>query len=112
LKETNKDTVFLFRIGLQGLEVKEKWRQWRYDNNQQVGGYVTTYSPGPFFFATVKGAGHMVPQMMPYPAYGLLFCFLDSEFCFEYLCRVQQDSSFLLFCQNCLNDLFFRNQFE
>jgi serine carboxypeptidase-like clade 1 len=61
---------------LGGVEVKEKWRQWRYDSNQQVGGYVTTYSPGPLFFATVKGAGHMVPQTMPQSAYELFERFI------------------------------------
>jgi len=37
----------------------------------QVGGYIEEY--GNFTFATVHGAGHMVPQFKRGPAYYLIF---------------------------------------
>lgn len=44
------------------LGVVEEWRPWLVD--KQVAGYVTTYKSN-FTFATVKGAGHMVPEFQP-----------------------------------------------
>lgn len=44
-----------------GIPVKEGWRQWTIDG--QVGGYVTEYDSNGFTFITVKGSGHMVPQV-------------------------------------------------
>jgi len=44
------------------LGVKEEWRPWLVD--KQVAGYVTSYNSD-FTFATVKGAGHMVPEFQP-----------------------------------------------
>lgn len=41
--------------------IKEQWTP--YMVNQQVGGYYTVYDA--FTFATVRNAGHMVPQFQP-----------------------------------------------
>ena len=46
------------------------WRPWTYDDSlvgTQLGGAVTEYE-GDVFFATVHGAGHMVPQTRPQQA--------------------------------------------
>lgn len=68
------DTVLSF-VGTQtwimGLErpVKSPWNAWNYNNNQniqQVAGWYVVYDR--MTFATVKGAGHMVPWFQPGPA--------------------------------------------
>jgi carboxypeptidase C (cathepsin A) len=45
------------------LNVSKEWRAWEYDGDQgaTVGGYVISYGKN-FQFATVRGAGHMVPE--------------------------------------------------
>jgi carboxypeptidase C (cathepsin A) len=63
---------------LMGLAEKNTWRQWFYDNNQQVGGMVTEYVHS-FYFLTVKGAGHMVPQFKPAPAFAMFERFLNDQ---------------------------------
>jgi len=52
-----------------GLTPTTDWRQWFFTDIEglQVGGFVTEYGQN-FSFATVKGAGHMVPQYAPLPA--------------------------------------------
>ena len=58
--------------------VKEGWRPWIVD--QQVAGYVTLYdTPTSFQFATVKGAGHMVPQYAPPQALALFQAFISGN---------------------------------
>eukprot|EP01051_Picozoa_sp_SAG22_P019209 SAG22_NODE_3475_length_1689_cov_1.808805_1_plen_326_part_10 len=52
------------------LPTVESWRPWTLDNATQMAGYVTTYNrpagkPGSFLFATIRGAGHMVPRYRP-----------------------------------------------
>lgn len=47
-----------------GFAETESWRAWTLDSCQRVGGYVTEYE-NQFTFLTVRGAGHMVPQMKP-----------------------------------------------
>ena len=42
--------------------VVKPWTAWNTPNNQ-IGGYVTQYAQ--ITFATVRGAGHMVPQTRP-----------------------------------------------
>ena len=42
-----------------------------------MGGYVQTY--GKFSYATVRGAGHMVPQYTPNLAFGMLEAFLNDN---------------------------------
>jgi len=53
-----------------GLTPTREWASWYYTDNegQQVAGFVTDY-PGGFSFATIKGAGHMVPQYAPKRAF-------------------------------------------
>lgn len=57
----NGNAEWTSRVG-ELLGVEEEWRPWLVD--QQVAGYVTSYAHN-FSFATVKGAGHMVPQFQP-----------------------------------------------
>lgn len=45
------------------LEVAEPWRAWT-SASRQVGGWTVRYSHG-LTFATVRGAGHMVPYTQP-----------------------------------------------
>ena len=68
--------VTLHRTSGMGYPVKEGWRPWLVD--QQVAGYVTVYdTPTQFTFATVKGAGHMVPQYAPPQALALFQAFIS-----------------------------------
>jgi len=53
-----------------GIPVKDAWRPWM-SASEQVNGYVQTYDSNDFTFATVKGAGHMVPQYQPSAAYDM-----------------------------------------
>ena len=49
-----------------GLPVRERWRPWTLDGGMRMGGYVTRYAtPRAFDFLSVRGSGHMVPQMHP-----------------------------------------------
>jgi len=52
------------------------WRPWLVE--AQVGGYVVEYGAN-FTFATVKGAGHMVPRTQPERAYAMLSRFLSGQ---------------------------------
>ena len=55
------------------------WEPWLLDD--QVAGYVTKYEgPGAnaFTFATVKGAGHMVPQYKPKQGLALFKAFVHN----------------------------------
>ena len=55
------------------------WQPWMSDpgTGSQIAGYKTVYEHG-FTFATVKGAGHMVPETQPAPALALLHRFLGA----------------------------------
>ncbi|KAL6846446.1 hypothetical protein ACP4OV_023894 [Aristida adscensionis] len=55
------------------LHVTKPWRPWTV--NMEVGGYVQQYKGG-FTFASVRGAGHMVPSFQPERAIVLLDSFL------------------------------------
>ncbi len=67
------DTVINF-VGTQtwilnlGRSVKSPWGAWNYnnENGQQVAGWYVKFDR--MTFATVKGAGHMVPWYQPAPA--------------------------------------------
>jgi len=56
------------------LPVTKPWRPW-YTPDSEVGGYVQQYEGG-FTFASVRGAGHMVPTFQPKRALVLLYSFL------------------------------------
>jgi len=64
------------------LQEKDAWSPWFTSNKRAPAGYVTKYSvPGsnqPFEFATVRLAGHMVPQFFPEAALTLFSNFLDA----------------------------------
>ncbi|KAG2635506.1 hypothetical protein PVAP13_2NG360200 [Panicum virgatum] len=55
------------------LHVTTPWRPWTV--NMEVGGYVQQYKGG-FTFASVRGAGHMVPSFQPERGLALLDSFL------------------------------------
>jgi len=63
-----------------GLQSTVDWRQWYFtdDEGKQVAGFVTEYGPG-FSFATIKGAGHMVPQYAPLPAFVMFSKMLSGQ---------------------------------
>jgi hypothetical protein len=61
-----------------GLDRVEDWRAWTVDGKKRVGGYVTTYQ-GDFWFATVRGSGHMIPNNRALEAYVLLDHFLQNK---------------------------------
>ena len=58
-----------------GFPVKQNWHPWLV--NDQVAGYAVNYQPN-LTFATVKGAGHMVPQYMPEQALALFTAFINN----------------------------------
>jgi carboxypeptidase C (cathepsin A) len=68
-----------------GYTEKEPWRPWTLDGQQRMGGYVTRYttpssaSGGSFDFLTIRGAGHMVPQMQPAAAIEFFTRWLNDE---------------------------------
>ena len=69
------------RTWVEGLKLKEPehWRAWLLPDGAfgpQVGGYVTTYQG--LTFATVRGAGHMVPYTQPARAAHLFEAFLNN----------------------------------
>jgi len=53
-----------------------EWQEWTFNqpDGSQVGGYVTEYTG--LTFATVRGAGHMVPQNRPQAAYVMASTFI------------------------------------
>ena len=62
-----------------GLNESSPWRPWTTDGGQRMGGYVVGYGgnrsgPGSeqLQFATVRGAGHMVPEFRPVEALELV----------------------------------------
>jgi len=69
-----------------GFEELEPYQKWTLDHYVQ--GYVTRYAHN-FTFATVKGAGHMVPLYRPAAAYTMVSRFLKAQ-------RLTEDSDILL----------------
>jgi carboxypeptidase C (cathepsin A) len=68
-----------------GYAATQSWAPWsvpgQVGNGPYVGGYSTRYDTGGanhFTFATVRGAGHMVPEVRPEPAYELLRSFITT----------------------------------
>ncbi|KAL6655425.1 hypothetical protein ACP70R_006251 [Stipagrostis hirtigluma subsp. patula] len=56
------------------LTITKPWRPWYYPDNE-VGGYIQQYEGG-FTFASVRGAGHMVPSFQPKRSLVLFYSFL------------------------------------
>lgn len=62
------------------LEIVKEWHSWYYlgeDAANQIGGYATKYNN--LTLATVRGAGHMVPQWRRKQAYQMFSTFLRGE---------------------------------
>lgn len=60
-----------------GFQEVEAWRPWAV-NGAYVGGYVTVYEHN-FTYATVKGAGHMVPQFRPESSHEMVQRFVETQ---------------------------------
>lgn len=58
------------------LTYQHKWKGWYV--NEQTAGYVETYNDGKFTFATVRGAGHMVPATQPERALAMVSRFVTA----------------------------------
>ncbi|XP_076583487.1 lysosomal protective protein isoform X1 [Chaetodon auriga] len=58
-----------------GLEATTKYQTWIHDD--QIAGFWQQF--GNITFLTVKGAGHMVPQWAPGPAFGMFQSFLKND---------------------------------
>ena len=58
-------------VSLLGIAETEPWRPWTLHGGAQVSGYVIAYGDQ-LTFATVRGAGHMVPEFRPAEAYVLM----------------------------------------
>lgn len=65
-----------YSLDLLGLPTNSSWRSW-YSDDDQVGGYVIGYKG--LVFATVRGAGHMVPTYQPRRALTLFSSFLQGK---------------------------------
>jgi len=61
-----------------GLNQTQTWRPWTLDGQQSMGGYVVKYGDN-FAFATIRGAGHMVPEYAPPQAFAMLTAFLGGN---------------------------------
>lgn len=59
------------------LTEKEPWHPWR-SRDKQIGGWTVTYDNG-FSFASVRGAGHMVPYTQPERAQTLFLRFVHGQ---------------------------------
>jgi carboxypeptidase C (cathepsin A) len=66
-------------INSMNLPINSLWQEWFITDNEgsQVAGYVTYYQG--LTFATVKGAGHMVPQYAPEAAYYMFTNFVSGK---------------------------------
>jgi len=70
-----------------GFKTKKPWRPWHAEHLSRPGsqraGYVIEYdapSPGQFTFATIQGAGHLVPTYKPHFALSMIERFLANTF--------------------------------
>ena len=63
------------------MRVNASWRPWTAPSTMPVSGYVTTYDTpgGGFTFATMRGAGHMVPRYKPKEARYMISRWLRGE---------------------------------
>uniref|UniRef100_A0A6V7QQW0 Carboxypeptidase n=1 Tax=Ananas comosus var. bracteatus TaxID=296719 RepID=A0A6V7QQW0_ANACO len=65
-----------YSLDILGLPIEASWRPW-YSDIEEVGGYVVGYKG--LVFATVRGAGHMVPRYQPKRALTLFSSFLQGK---------------------------------
>ncbi|CAN6294876.1 unnamed protein product [Urochloa humidicola] len=70
-------TSTMYSLDIMGLQINSSWRAWYSDDDEQVGGYVLEYKG--LVFATVRGAGHMVPMYQPQRALTLFSSFLQGK---------------------------------
>ncbi|KAK4378416.1 hypothetical protein RND71_000278 [Anisodus tanguticus] len=66
-----------YSISAMNLKVIKPWHAW-HDDTKEAGGYMVVYDG--LAFATVRGAGHQVPQFQPRRAFTLLNTFLANHF--------------------------------
>ncbi|XP_073110260.1 serine carboxypeptidase 1 isoform X2 [Elaeis guineensis] len=64
-----------YSIDMLGLGIESSWRPWYIDG--EVGGYVVGYKG--LTFATVRGAGHMVPSYQPERSLTMISSFLEGK---------------------------------
>ncbi|CAN6319792.1 unnamed protein product [Urochloa humidicola] len=69
-------TSTMYSLDIMGLQINSSWRAW-YSDDDEVGGYVLEYKG--LVFATVRGAGHMVPMYQPQRALTLFSSFLQGK---------------------------------
>ena len=64
-----------------GLPVTDPWRSWTVEkpDGVQVAGYTRSYQSGLLTYATVKGAGHTVPEYKPVEAIQMFTHFLGGQ---------------------------------
>lgn len=65
-------------FGQQGLSLVESWRPWTLDGHKKQVGYTMQYQ-GNWTFATIRGAGHMVPMNKPQASLELIASFIRGE---------------------------------
>ncbi|KAK6136788.1 hypothetical protein DH2020_029458 [Rehmannia glutinosa] len=66
-----------YSIAAMGLKVKKPWVPWYAGDSNEVAGYRVIYDG--LSFATVRGAGHLVPQSKPSRAFALLKKFIAAD---------------------------------
>ncbi|KAK6136841.1 hypothetical protein DH2020_029436 [Rehmannia glutinosa] len=66
-----------YSIAAMGLKVKKPWIPWYAGDSNEVAGYRVIYDG--LSFATVRGAGHLVPQSKPSRAFALLNKFIVAD---------------------------------
>ena len=86
------------------LPTETPWRPWNYSTGE-VGGYVIGYRG--LIFATVRGAGHMVPSYQPRRALTLISSFLQGTLPPAFPAEPQQ--SCLTICSNQFTHMFNNN---
>lgn len=68
--------IHFAKMHKEGFKESNAWRAWTIDGKKRMGGFVTEYAEGSFRFVTIRGAGHMVPELKPEAASIMLGSFL------------------------------------
>eukprot|EP01065_Artemidia_motanka_P025673 TRINITY_DN30652_c0_g1_i1.p1 TRINITY_DN30652_c0_g1~~TRINITY_DN30652_c0_g1_i1.p1 ORF type:complete len:499 (+),score=176.12 TRINITY_DN30652_c0_g1_i1:75-1571(+) len=63
----------------EGVRETAAWRAWTLDGVKRMGGFVTEFAGGSLWFTTIRGAGHMVPEIKPAAAAVMISSFLAAE---------------------------------